>query len=124
MSMIREQVKMLRRLSDSQETNIKVCEITFKELQEELLQAADTIEALSAKLSAANMEQSDRYYNSEWIPCESGKLPDHEVICCDQCGEMIFGYISEDESCRTGFTAENDNECMYNCIKWMEKPKP
>lgn len=27
-----------------------------------LLQAADTIEALSAKLAAANMERSDRYY--------------------------------------------------------------
>ncbi len=31
--------------------------------------AADTIELLSAKLSAANMEQSSAYYNGDWIPC-------------------------------------------------------
>lgn len=59
-----------------------------------------------------------------WIRCKKDNLPDKEVLCCDQCGEMILGYVSEDEESRTGFCAENDNVCMYNCVKWMEKPKP
>ncbi len=32
-----------------------------------LLQAADTIEALSAKLAGANVERTDRYYGNAWI---------------------------------------------------------
>ncbi len=32
-----------------------------------LLQAADAIEALSAKLAEANMDRSDRYYGGGWI---------------------------------------------------------
>ena len=88
-----------------------------------MYEAADTIEALSAKLQAANMERSDRYYGGGWILCED-RLSDKEVLCCDQCGEMILGYVSEDKTSDTGFCAENDNVYMYNCVKWMEKPKP
>lgn len=84
-----------------------------------LNQAADTIESLSAKLQAANMENG-----GGWILCGKDNLPDKEVLCCDQCGEMILGYIAEDEGSETGFCAENDNEYMYNCVKWMEKPNP
>ncbi len=80
--------------------------------------AADTIESLSAKLKEADC-------GGGWILCESGKLPDKEVICCDVCGEIIIGYIHETyESEQTGFSAENSHEYMYNCVKWMEKPKP
>ena len=87
-----------------------------------LYQAADTIESLSAKL--AGMERSAEDCGG-WIECESGKLPDKEVICCDVCGEIIIGYIHETyESEQTGFSAENSHEYMYNCVKWMEKPKP
>ena len=35
-----------------------------------LYQAADTIKALSAKLAAANVERSDRYYGGGWIACK------------------------------------------------------
>lgn len=88
-----------------------------------LSEAADTIEALSAKL--ADMERSAEDCGGGWIECESGKLPDKEVICCDVCGEIIIGYIHETyESEQTGFSAENSHEYMYNCVKWMEKPKP
>ena len=86
-------------------------------------QAADTIESLSAKL--ADMERPEEDCGGGWIECESGKLPDKEVICCDVCGEIIIGYIHETyESEQTGFSAENSHEYMYNCVKWMEKPKP
>lgn len=83
-----------------------------------ILRAADTIESLSVKLKEADC-------GGGWIECESGKLPDKEVICCDVCGEIIIGYIHETyESEQTGFSAENSHEYMYNCVKWMEKPKP
>ena len=87
-----------------------------------LLEAADTIEALSAKL--ADMGRSAEDCGGGWIKCDKDNLPDKEVLCCDQCGEMILGYVSEDKTSDTGFCAENDNVYMYNCVKWMEKPKP
>ena len=58
---ISEQVKELRELADGK---IHYCEWKKSEI---LRQAADTIEALSAKLAAANMERSDRYYGNVWI---------------------------------------------------------
>ncbi len=113
---ISEQVKELRELADGK---IHYCEWKKSEI---LNQAADAIEALSAKL--ADMERSAEDCGG-WIECESGKLPDKEVICCDVCGEIIIGYIHETyESEQTGFSAENSHEYMYNCVKWMEKPKP
>lgn len=57
MSMISEQVKKLRIAAVYKEHSLKIL----------LEQAADTIEALSAKLAAANMERSDRYYGGGWI---------------------------------------------------------
>lgn len=44
-----------------------------------MYEAADTIEALSAKLQAANMERPDRYYGGGWIACED-RLPEE---CAD-----------------------------------------
>lgn len=87
-----------------------------------LNEASDTIEALSAKLE--DMERSAEDCGGGWIPCDKDNLPDKEVLCCDQCGEVILGRVSECEESRTGFCAENDNVYMYNCVKWMEKPKP
>ena len=80
MSMIEQQVKELRNVSS-----------WYKDRNSYLLgilsQAADTIEALSAKL-AANMEQSDRYYGGGKI-----KLSDLKDV------------ISEDSD--VGITAED-----------------
>lgn len=45
------------------------------ELAKLVSDAADTIEELSAKLSAANMERSSQYYHGGWIPC-SERLPE------------------------------------------------
>lgn len=115
---ISEQVKELRKISQQYPVNIDI------DLFERILnEAADTIESLSAKL--ADMERSAEDCGGGWIECESRKLPDKEVICCDVCGEIIIGYIHETyESEQTGFSAENSHEYMYNCVKWMEKPKP
>lgn len=109
---ISEQVNYLRVISSIMQD---------KDWRIAIIYAADTIESLSAKL--ADMERSAEDCGG-WIRCKKDNLPDKEVLCCDQCGEMILGYVSEDEESRTGFCAENDNVYMYNCVKWMEKPKP
>ncbi len=115
MSMISEQVKELRNFGEKA--------IFAPSTRDIFSKAADTIESLSEKL--ADMERSAEDCGGGWIECESGKLPDKEVICCDVCGEIIIGYIHETyESEQTGFSAENSHEYMYNCVKWMEKPKP
>ena len=119
MSMVSEQVKELRAWADS----YYKADFGRDGIVVALCKAADTIESLSAKL--ADMERSAEDCGGGWIECESGKLPDKEVICCDVCGEIIIGYIHETyESEQTGFSAENSHEYMYNCVKWMEKPKP
>lgn len=64
MSMISEQIKKLRAYSDSFK-KLYFCEGFCNMLYE----AADTIETLSAKLAAANMDRSDRYYCGGWIYC-------------------------------------------------------
>ncbi len=112
---ISEQVKELRGLAT--ETRC----LYDDDLHDALICAADTIEVLSTKL--ADMERSAEDCGGGWIPCDKDNLPDKEVLCCDQCGEMILGYVSEDKTSYTGFCAENDNVYMYNCVKWMEKPK-
>ena len=61
MSMIGEQVNELRIAAET-------CKQLGKEgIAKFMTEAADTIEALSAKLAAANMERSDRYYGGGWI---------------------------------------------------------
>lgn len=116
---ISEQVKELREyvndISSLITEDIDVLKSVFSE-------AADTIEVLSANL--ADMERSAEDCGGGWIKCDKDNLPDKEVLCCDQCGEMILGYVSEDKTSYTGFCAENDNVYMYNCVKWMENPKP
>ena len=73
------------------------------------------------ELAAESIKRLDSYI---WILCEQGTLPDNEVLCCDNRGEMILGYIFVDETSETGFSAESKHEYMYNCVKWREKPIP
>lgn len=65
---INEQVKELRNLAEYGST--------FENVKNRLLEAADTIEALSAKLE--NMEQSEDC--GGWIPC-SKRLPNKNGYC-------------------------------------------
>lgn len=57
--MITRQVSALRDLAELQNISYHKSIIN---------RAADTIESLSAKLAAANMERSESYYNSQWVP--------------------------------------------------------
>lgn len=50
------------------------------ELPKALINAADTIETLSAKLSAANIERSIQYYHGGWIPCSNPPKHHRDVL--------------------------------------------
>lgn len=65
MSMISEQVRKLR------DKAFAYGWVSNKEMESILLQAADTIEALSAKLHAANMERTAENCGG-WIYCKDG----------------------------------------------------
>ena len=56
------------------------------ELAKLISDAADTIEMLSAKLHASQMERSSQYYHGGWIPC-SERSPEEEEkhywVCTD-----------------------------------------
>lgn len=77
MSMLSKQVKELREMSIRQRNNAKVSGKVFFEIENALSEAADTIEALSVKLQAANMENG-----GGWIACED-RLPTKE-----ECGDL------------------------------------
>lgn len=107
MSMISELIKNLRwygSYADSAEKDL-------------MYEAADTIEALSAKLAAANMERSERYYGGGWIACED-KLPDEKgwylVYAKDQ--RPFVAYFK-------GKTFPLNNH-YHEIVAWMPLPEP
>lgn len=61
--------------------------------------------------------------NNGWISVEEQE-PDKEVLCCDECGHMLVGYIYKDEYSNTGYNAESDNESMTDVVAWMPLPTP
>lgn len=93
MSMLSEQVKELRKMSIRQRNNAKVSEKVFFEIENALSEAADTIEALSAKLSVENMERSDRYYGGGWISVKK-RLPEPavDVLVLVECTNLSWKY--------------------------------
>lgn len=78
MSMLSKQVKELREMSIRQRNNAKVSGKVFFEIENALSEAADTIEALSAKLQAANMENG-----GGWIACKD-RLPKDDTCVLAQ----------------------------------------
>lgn len=75
MSMISEQVRELKELADG--INEETRRFQHWRAKRLILEAVDTIEILSAKLAAANMERSEAYYNDGWIYCGDGNnLPE------------------------------------------------
>lgn len=119
MSMIGEQIQALRDVAQAYRHN---------GLYLILNNAADTIESLSAKLAAKNMERSTAYHNNGWIPCKE-RLPNVEVsenvkagMCTDSGKEFLItdaeGYVYE-----SVFWAV-EREFKDEAIAWMPKPEP
>lgn len=115
MSMISEQVKELRNYS---ELCLQYC--NEKRAKELLKEAADTIESLSAKLAAVNMEQSDRYYGGGWIPCED-RLPEirNPVLICDGKGNVCIRQIMRIDEFGMAWWSQ-----YSTAVAWQPLPEP
>lgn len=61
-----------------------------------------------------------------WIPC-SERLPGEDesfyVLCCDKYGEIMIGNVFECDEGETPYSAESENEYMYDCVAWMPLPE-
>lgn len=119
MSMISEQVKNLREIAD------RVKKDNYLMVARILNEAADTIEALSEKLSAKNMERSTSHYGGEWISC-SERLPeeDKDVLIYTSYDGVDMAYIS-DENWRYTRGDEFINTVENaNILAWQPLPEP
>lgn len=93
-----------------------------------MTEAADTIEELSAKLSAAQMERSSQYYNGGWIPCEE-RLPDitinerysDDLLVAEKWddGDITYDIAWYNASGRWNYDSKN---CKV--IAWRPLPEP
>ena len=63
-------------------------------------------------------------YKDGWTPCSERLPEEYTVLCCDKYGEMIVGHPYFDEVSNTNYSAESDNEMMYNCVAWQPLPEP
>ena len=92
------------------------------ELAKLINDAAYTIEVLSAKLHASNMERSSQYYNDGWISCNE-MLPDEYgeyLVTKRTFGWNCEEYVSND-------IAYFDNDGFHKAdtvIAWMPLPEP
>lgn len=68
------------------------------------------------------LDGHDKALRTPWIPC-SEQLPEEEVLCCDIQNNIMLGYVFVDMNSESGFSAENENCFMYECVAWMPKPE-
>ena len=115
MSLISKQIDELRAYAKDRKS----------ELAKLINDAADTIEELSDKLHAANMERSSQYYNDGWIPC-SERLP-------EEYGNYLITTYDEDVDIGTidpkkkNVWSACDADGFYwlkEVIAWMSLPEP
>lgn len=112
MSMISEQVKELRELADGYKMADRPLAANT------IYQAADTIEALSAKLQEANMDN-----DGGWITVDENNLPKGEVLGCNGKGGMAVGKIKK---VKDGDVRVVDflGGGLMNCVAYMLLPEP
>ncbi len=60
----------------------------------------------------------------EWIPVtEETELPEHDVICCNNEGDIGLGYLYFDEE-EKQIACDRDPYVMFGIVAYMELPKP
>lgn len=91
--------------------------------------AAKTIEELSEKLSAENMERSSAYYNGGWIPV-SERMPEKPTKNPEFDNKPLELYLVSVKNTKYPFRAfwngENftDGWCKVNATAWIPLPEP
>lgn len=114
MSMISEQIKELRNLSFS----LWLDTPTSAMAKTALSKAADTIESLSVKLQAANMERSADC--GGWIPCKERFPQKDEVVLIDT-GIGYFEIAMYSGDGKTFYTEECGSS---QPVAWQPLPEP
>ena len=121
MSMTSEQVRRLREFAKT---------LTYADEHNLIKGAADTIEELSAKLHASQMERSSQYYNGGWIPV-SERTPDVDsevLVCFDFKGKRsvhISHFYGDGEF--HGLDDEyltSEGRKYRKAVAWMQLPDP
>ena len=79
MSMISEQVRRLREFAKT---------LTYADEYNLIKGAADSIEELSGKLHASQMERSSQYYNGGWIPVTERLPEEGEIVLVTECNAL------------------------------------
>ena len=95
------------------------------ELAKMLTDAADTIELLSAKLHASQMERSSQYYHGGWIPC-SERLPEEygNYLITTHDGNVDIGTIDPKKK---NVWSACDSDGFYwlrEVLAWIPLPEP
>lgn len=111
------------------------------ELAKLINDAADTIETLSAKLHASQMERSSQYYHGGWIPVSERLPEEHEWIGTKRFGTTISDkvHITFDVngerfvktlSLQNGELSNYEKRIMdslykgWKMVAWMPLPEP
>lgn len=106
---------------------VKTDEILDKALDralDEFTYKGKTIREWAEFITNEQAEKSAKYQQiQQWIPC-SERLPEDEVIACDDYENIMTGYVFEDEGSNTGYSTESDNCKMYDTVAWMPLPEP
>lgn len=111
MSMISEQVKKIREFGKNRKLDV----FSYDEVNSILSEAADTIEALSAKLQAENVENG-----GGWISCED-RLPDNfEVVLVFTEEKQIVTVARDGED----WVLYNQGIIKERILAWQSLPKP
>lgn len=117
MSLINDQVWQLR----EQSKNLWGADI--QEIKVLLIKAADTIEELSVKLAAANMERSNAFYNAGWIPVTE-RMPEKSgfyiVTKKQRSGEIQVAIGAYQQP----FNTWSGNGNFKDVIAWMPLAEP
>lgn len=84
-------------------------------------EAADTIQLLSEKLHASQMERSSQYYNDGWIPV-SERLPEESL-------NSVIGWDVYRERCVfvqyiDGYFQIMGSDEIFDIVAWMPLPQP
>lgn len=102
---ISEQVKELRKVAE----NFREWE--YNRFYDVISEAADTIEYLSAKLQAANMERTDKYYGNTRIYCVKKKNKKDAIVSImyDRAdGKYHFVNLSRNHICSCAFNTVDE----------------
>ena len=134
MSMITELIERLRQHADTFAKSGFAVDGLVKDYRE----AADTIQLLSEKLHASQMERSSQYYHSGWIPV-SERLPEkygeylvtwtadglkRSFLCLAEC--EVLEYDHEKNRFNVKWTLDEYTEAYKNPMvtAWMPLPEP